>query len=118
MDDEAKKMRAFIDAEHPMRTITFRVDAPNLPEDEVVHITGNHTAINGWTSFVPLKKGADGIWTIDLLFESGTELEYKFTLGCWPMEALTDAGEIPPNSILIVTDDELVNQRILMWKGL
>jgi len=47
----------------------------------------------------------DSTWIKSFKFETGKDLEYKFTKGSWEKEALNEAGFIPENSVLKVLSD-------------
>ncbi len=98
--------------------VIFSVRA-SVPEGEQVFITGNHPELGNWQpGFVALELQQDSTWQREFAFAYGTELEYKFTRGSWPTEALDPRGLVPPNSRLLVTKDTTVSVQIPAWRDL
>ena len=98
--------------------VTFSVQA-QVPEGEQVYITGNHPELGNWQpGFVALEQQPDSSWRRQFLFAPGTELEYKFTRGSWPTEALDARGLVPGNSTLLVQGDTTISVRIPAWRDL
>ena len=101
-------------AEH---SVTFVVRTIDLPEDEVVFVAGHHDRLGQWEpNIVPLTRKSRRTWETTLSFESGTALEYKFTLGAWDREALAPNGTVPPNSTLVVREDTTVEAIVYRWR--
>jgi hypothetical protein len=95
--------------------ITFEVTTYKLDDTVSVYVTGNNEKLGNWDpSFIKLNKERNN-WKIELSFPKGTKLEYKFILGGWEREALTEKGETPNNSILNVEKDTLVSVKINRW---
>jgi hypothetical protein len=63
-----------------------------------------------------MDKTTDGHWEKSIALMSGTQLEYKFTLGSWETEALDGNGSTLPNFILSVKKDTIVQLVIPGWK--
>ncbi|HOW97370.1 MAG TPA: alpha/beta hydrolase-fold protein [Kiritimatiellia bacterium] len=96
--------------------VSFVITANDLPENGWVHITGNHEKLGSWNpSAVPLQKRADGFWVLKVPVETGSTLEYKFTLGSWDTEALAADGSVPPNHVLRVGGDTTVREVVTRW---
>jgi enterochelin esterase-like enzyme len=96
--------------------VTFSVSTYKLDDSLSVYLTGNAENLGVWDpAQKKLKKNGGNKWNIELSFSKGTKLEYKFTLGGWNMEALTDNGETPSNSILTVEKDTTVSVTINHW---
>ena len=96
--------------------VTFMVSTNKLDDTSSVFITGNDEKVGEWDpALTKLKKEEENNWKIELSFSKGTKLEYKFTLGGWNMEALTDQGETPNNSLLTVIKDTTVSVSINFW---
>lgn len=99
------------------RTIVFHVTAPNLPEKDKIYITGNHPKLGDWNpSVIALQKNNDGTWSRIIAIEEGKHLEYKITRGSWDKEAVAKDGQVPPNSILQVKEDTIVEIQVTSWK--
>ena len=102
-------------AEAQNAKIIFEVSTYKLDDTISVYITGNNEKLGDWDpALIRLNKEGNN-WKIELSFPKGTKLAYKFTLGEWNTEALTDKGEIPNNSILNVDKDTLVSLKINHW---
>jgi predicted alpha/beta superfamily hydrolase len=112
-----KILMDYIDKNYPPRTVTFQLNTDTLPSTSTVYITGNHPAIGFWNpSAVAMDKTTDGHWEKSIALMSGTQLEYKFTLGSWETEALDGNGSTLPNFILSVKKDTIVQLVIPGWK--
>jgi len=98
--------------------VTFKVITPNLSDSSRVFITGNQPRLGNWhpakTELEPISAST---WTITLAFPESTLLEYKFTLGDWDHQALTDEGLIPSNAKLKARKDTVVCQTVRCWYG-
>jgi len=96
--------------------VRFVVSSGKLNDTSSVYITGNGEKLGNWNpSIVKLNKQNDGSWGIDLSFPKGEKLEYKFTLGSWGKEALTNSGIPPKNSNLTADQDTVVSATINKW---
>jgi hypothetical protein len=69
-------------------TVRFECDAVGIYVRKSLYIAGNHELLGNWTpNKVRLfddgshgdQKAGDGIWSLELQFPIGAELEYKFT---------------------------------------
>lgn len=96
--------------------VTFLVFTYKLDDSISVYITGNDKQLGKWApSRIKLNKEEENRWKIELSFPRGTKLEYKFTLGGWKREALTDKRETPGNTDLVVEKDTSVSVTIKYW---
>ncbi|PWJ36025.1 alpha/beta hydrolase-fold protein [Sediminitomix flava] len=99
------------------KEISFIVTSPDLDSDTDVYISGGDQKLGAWhPQKVALDKLGDHKWKIDLEFEKGLALEYKFTLGSWSNEAADSTGNPLSNFILKVTDNENIHHEIKYWK--
>ncbi len=115
--DDRQKLENYIDKTYPPRTLTFQLSAEELPAAAAVCITGSHPAIGFWDpSAVAMERRSGGQWEKSIEVMSGTQLEYKFTLGSWETEALSADGSTLPNFILSVENDTLIQVAIPGWK--
>jgi hypothetical protein len=82
-----------------------------------VYITGNHSQLGNWKpDSIELRK-ENNFWEGEFNFVNGEKIEFKFTLGSWQSEALTDDGKVPPNNILIVQNDTVLTYYVNNWKN-
>jgi len=95
--------------------ITFEVSTYKLDDTISVYITGDNEKLGNWDPAIVRLNKEGNSWKIELSFPKGTKLEYKFTLGGWNTEALTDKEETPTNSILNVEKDTIVSCTINHW---
>jgi predicted alpha/beta superfamily hydrolase len=100
-------------------TITFEVEAPGLEKNDVVYIVGDRPELGEWIPYrVPLMwKSGTGTWEARLSFPYGTRFEYKFTLGEWEREALSDDGSVPPNYTMAATRSHKAPHTINRWRA-
>jgi enterochelin esterase-like enzyme len=97
--------------------ITFMVKSV-VNDSSLVYITGNDPKLGNWNpALVKLNKQSNDLWKIDLSFPKGTMLEYKYTLGGYEVEALSDKGMVPGNSHLIVLNDTVVYTEVKNWEN-
>jgi len=97
--------------------VTWMVKAPGLPAGARVYLAGNQPELGEWKADgVPLASAPDGAWTGQVSFAPGTRLEYKFTLGAWEREALTDDGVVPANHELEVVGCATAVHIVTRWK--
>ena len=82
-----------------------------------VYITGNNDQLGNWKpdSIELIKE--NNYWESEFIFVHGEKIEFKFTLGSWQSEALTDEGKIPQNNILIVQNDTSLTYYVNNWKN-
>jgi hypothetical protein len=88
-------------AEAPVVSLTFRVSVPaDTPADAQLYIAGD---FQGWApGDTPMTQVDAATWSIDLVFESGTALQYKYTRGSWEaVEKDTECGEIPNRTLTV-----------------
>ncbi|MBX3031280.1 MAG: alpha amylase N-terminal ig-like domain-containing protein [Chloroflexi bacterium] len=82
-------------------TVTFRVTVPaDTPADAQLYIAGD---FQGWApGNTPMTQVDASTWVIDLAFESGTALQYKYTRGSWEaVEKDAECGEIPNRTLTV-----------------
>ena len=91
-------------------SVTVRITAPGDIGD--VYLTGNQEALGPWQpdSYLMASDGLERSAQIEM--PSGTEFEYKFTLGSWNRQALAPSGTVLPNFRVLVDDSLEVNHDI------
>lgn len=98
--------------------VRFIVVTPSLPKNSPVYITGDKPDLGNWQpSEVKMERVNDSTWAKTFHFKKGDKIQYKFTLGTWKSEALTQNGSVPPNSILTINNDTTVVSHIDKWKS-
>lgn len=96
--------------------VTFEVEAPGLATNDVVYISGNHWVLGDWEPYdISLKRGEGDVWSRTVAVPYGARLEYKFTLGSWSTEAMSEDGHPLPNFQLAATRSQTVRHRIFRW---
>ncbi|MET0771661.1 MAG: alpha-amylase family glycosyl hydrolase [Candidatus Limnocylindrales bacterium] len=88
-------------AEEQLVRVTFRVSVPaDTPADAQLYIAGD---FQGWApGDTPMAQVDAGTWSIELPFESGTALQYKYTRGSWEaVEKDAQCGEIPNRTLTV-----------------
>jgi pimeloyl-ACP methyl ester carboxylesterase len=94
--------------------IEFRVTVP--AETPTVYISGNIDALGPWVPDALALIGDGTERHVRLDVPAGKELEYKFTLGSWDREVLTELGYLPPNHRLVADRDQVVTHTIAAFK--
>jgi enterochelin esterase-like enzyme len=81
----------------------------NVPDDcGTVYITGNRSELGLWNPGIyAMEGGGDLPRSARLKVAAGTRVEFKFTLGSWETEALSDDGTVPPNYVVTVGDSDM-----------
>lgn len=98
--------------------ITFEVESTNVPPADTVFITGNHVLLGDWEpGAVPMEKVGDHLWRITLPIPYGARLEYKFSLGSWPREALNASGLPAEQHKLAAVHSQTVRHQVDRWKA-
>ena len=101
----------------PERKITFRIIATSTPDTSSIYITGDNSLLGRWSpNKIELSKQADGSWSRNFVFAEGTIFTYKITRGSWENEALNSNGNVPPNSVYEVKNDDIIIIKIDKWK--
>ncbi len=115
--DDQQNFMVYFNKKYSPKTISFHLITETVPEGNTVHITGNHPLLGLWNpSAVAMEQVANGQWGGNIEVISGTNLEYKFTLGSWETEAIDANGQALPNFKLTVEKDTLLTITILGWK--
>jgi serine phosphatase RsbU (regulator of sigma subunit) len=99
------------------KIVNFRVIAKSLPENSIIYIAGNHSKLGQWDpDDVPLTMRPDSSWIATISFDYGTRLEFKFTRGSWPTEAVDEDGIEFPNLTLQVLQDTTISIDVPNWR--
>jgi len=106
-----------------VKAVTFNVTVPAFtPALDEVYIVGNQPLLGNWDpGLVSMEKVDDTHWTLELIFEEGTELAFKFTRGNWDTVMKgADGNEELANLTLTVAYDETGHQiydyTVLNWR--
>ena len=103
---------------NPDVSITFSVVVNKSISQNKVYIAGNHKLLGEWNADrVALHRINDTLFSRTFTFPQNTKLEYKFTLGSWFLESLTDEGKIPANSTLTTSTDTIVVKKVSFWRS-
>jgi enterochelin esterase-like enzyme len=74
-----------------------------------VYLTGNRPELGFWNPGIYAMEGAgDEPRSARLKVATGARVEFKFTLGSWETEALSDAGTVPKNYVVTVGDADMM----------
>lgn len=101
--------------------VTFRVTVPaGTPDDAQLYIAGD---FQGWApGDTPMTRADDSTWSIDLPFESGTALQYKYTRGAWEAVEKDEAcGEIPNRTLRVdgsAGPEQIVDDAVGTWRDI
>ncbi len=103
-------------AQNKTINVRFEVICSNFPDSSDIYIVGNNSVLGNWNpANVKLSRVDKNKFFINLSFNQNAEIEYKFTKGSWPQEALNNDGTIPDNCSLIVKNDTTVIHNINNW---
>ncbi len=106
-------------AENPLADefiVTFRLHAPELPDDTKVYITGSLRGLGNWNpGRVEMKYKGDHVWSHQLTVNKKQTIEYKYTLGSWDREAADSAGQPLKNLVVAVDKSMEKRDRINNW---
>ncbi|HET8622346.1 MAG TPA: alpha/beta hydrolase-fold protein [Gemmatimonadales bacterium] len=81
-----------------------------------VYLAGNLPELGPWRADGRALTGAGRERTTTIVVPTGTDFEYKFTLGSWEREALNPSGGVPPNYRLRLERDTAVAHEITSFK--
>ena len=97
--------------------VLLRVGSDAIPDDATVYVAGNHESLGNWqVDKVALDEVEDGLWQINIEVDEGAHLAFKFTLGSWEKEALTEAGGVPGNHELQVVGSTTQTYQVVRWR--
>jgi enterochelin esterase-like enzyme len=89
-----------------MITLTIIAHVPK--GSGTVYITGNRPEFGLWNPGLCAMEGeGDMPRSACLKVTAGDRIEFKFTLGSWQTEALTEEGTVPENHVVIVDDTDM-----------
>lgn len=98
-------------------TVTFQATVYKMPDSAAVYIAGNHPALGGWhPGKVALQEKSAGVWERDIRFPQNITLAFKFTLGKWENEALSESMTVPPDHQLDLKNDTTFTVVIPNWR--
>ncbi len=96
--------------------ITLQLHAPSLPEDSVVYVAGSTSGLGNWKPDEKrMEYAGDHRWIYELNANSGTTIEYKYTLGSWAREGADATGKPLPNFSHTVDGVSVVKDQIASW---
>ena len=89
-------------------TITLTIIAHVPKESGNVYITGDQPEFGFWNPrFCAMEGEGNMPRSTRLNVAAGDRVEFKFTLGSWETEALSDVGTVPENYVVTVGDTDL-----------
>ncbi|MEM1379135.1 MAG: alpha/beta hydrolase-fold protein [Pseudomonadota bacterium] len=94
----------------PAAQVTIIADVPT--DTGAVYLTGSDEQFGPWDAAGVLMVGDDTERRASVILPTGTDLQYKFTLGDWSREAVDDNGFPYPNFSLIAEDGMVVAHRL------
>ena len=86
------------------------------PGTPTVYVSGNLDALGPWAPDALALAGEGEERRVAFDVPAGHELEYKFTLGRWEREALSELGFVPPNHRLLADRDRAATHVIAAFK--
>jgi|GEM_PF-570660 len=96
--------------------VTFKVIPEQLPATAHIYVAGSGEKLGQWRpNRVPLRQNPDSSWARTFVFEKGSILKYKFTLGSWETQRLSSTGDIPAEYALTVQNDTTVVSHAVRW---
>lgn len=97
-------------------TVSFHLDAPSLPKDATVYVTGGATGLGNWQPDAKqMTYAGDHSWTYRLSLSKPQTIEYKYTLGSWAREGADAGGKPLANFTLEVSQSTEVRNRVDRW---
>ncbi|MCX7718241.1 MAG: alpha/beta hydrolase-fold protein [Candidatus Sumerlaeaceae bacterium] len=102
------------DSTTPTVTLTVRVGVP--PQTPTVYMPGSLPELGPWDPARFPLKGDGTTRTAVLSVPRGSTVEFKFTLGSWETEALTQDGRVPGNHVIAADRDKEVEFVVTAFK--
>jgi predicted alpha/beta superfamily hydrolase len=97
--------------------VEFVVMTKNLNYEENVFIVGNSSELGNWQpDAIQLDKVEENKFSKTIFFPVHEEIEFKFTIGSWSTEEVTENGLVPANKKLYVSNDTSVTYIINRWR--
>jgi len=101
-----------------MRSVTFEVVSPVLPDTASVFVTGSLPALGGWQpDRVRLLATGGHRWRVTVQVPADASIEYKFTLGSWEREGADSAGRSGPNFRARIGRDTTITTLVPRWRS-
>jgi len=98
--------------------VRLKVHTSDLDDLTIVYVSGNHPELGNWNpGQIALTRKNKNMWSAAFTIKKDYRLEYKFTLGSWQNQALTDNKSIPPNHVLTAKKDTAVMHYIKFWQS-
>src|SRR5512134_1929478 len=70
-----------------------------LPDQDTIYLTGNHQVLGSWNpKGLAMTRRSETRWEQTFRVPDNTHLEFKFTLGSFERESISNYGLIPDNS--------------------
>lgn len=97
-------------------TLNIKLKA-KLKPGEQLYVTGNIPELGDWDpAGIPLNKGDDELYQIQITSERGKFIECKLTRGTWKTQGIYDLDKVPPENLVIKANkDKKINVTILDW---
>jgi len=108
-----------------VKVVTFNVTIPDFtPVADTIYIVGDEVELGEWDpGLIAMTKVDDTHWTIDIIFEEETELEFKFTRGSWDTVIMQADGntDIEGNNLLLTvaydeTGRQVYDYTVMNWQ--
>jgi len=82
---------------------------PSTPENSIICITGNHESLSNWQGKgIRMRETGPNLYTLTQKFAAGSNLEFKFTRGCFATVEKNSQGlEIPNRKLTVNTDKKM-----------
>lgn len=89
-------------------TITVTVP-PSTPDNSIICVTGNHEFLSNWQGKgIQMREAGPNLYRLTHDFAAGTNLEFKFTRGCFDtVEKSSQGMEIPNRKLTVKPYDQM-----------
>ncbi|MCI0707613.1 MAG: histidine kinase [Ignavibacteriae bacterium] len=97
--------------------VTIRVIVPeSTPKDAELFIAGDKPELGNWDpGLVKLNRVNESTWERSFSSPLGVRAEFKITRGSWNTQAVYEKGALPPNTVVEVQGDTVVELRPIAW---
>lgn len=103
----------------PERTVKIVLDTEEaLSEADTIYLTGNIKTLGEWNpKGLVMTRRSESRWEKSFKVPDSTQLHFKFTLGSFEREAISNLGNVPGNHVLEVTKDTELYFVLEDWKN-